>query len=458
MLRKNDEFECEILSNGSGGEGVCRIDGFAVFVPDTVKGDIVKVKILKVKSSYAFGKAMEIISPSPFRTEPLCSKYRNCGGCDIACMDYVYQLQMKQNTVVDAMYRIGGIKDITVEKTVGMDYPYHYRNKMQFPVGRDKDGKIVYGFYAKRSHNIVSAEECVTGKEFCRTIMETIISFMEDKKIEPYNEENHSGLIRHVFIRDSAYTGEIMVAIVINGESLPGADELIKRLTLAESKISGILLNVNRKKTNLIMGEKNILLYGKDTITDKIGNLEFSISPHSFYQINPVQTEKLYSLALDAAGDISDKTVFDLYCGTGTITLFMAQKAKKVIGVEIVEDAVKNACENAKRNGIENAFFYCGAVEDVIEELYEEGERADVVVLDPPRKGSDEKTLDIILKMNPEKIVYVSCGPATLARDLKFLENGGYKTQKVTPVDMFPQTVHVESVATLMNVGGKQNI
>ena len=449
MLRKNDEFECEVLSNGSGGEGVCRIDGFAVFVPDTVKGDIIKVKILKVKSSYAFGKAVEIITPSPFRAEPKCSRYKSCGGCDIACMDYDYQLRMKQITVSDALSKIGGIKDITVENTVGMDGPYHYRNKMQFPVGKDKDGKIVYGFYAKRSHNIVSADECVTGKKFCRTIMETIISFMQEMKIEPYNEENHSGLVRHVFIRDSAFTGEIMVAIVINGESLPGADELIKRLILAENKISGILLNVNKKKTNLIMGEKNILIYGKDTITDRIGNLEFSVSPHSFYQINPVQTEKLYSLALEAAGDIAEKTVFDLYCGTGTITLFMAQKAKKVIGVEIVEDAVKNACENAKRNGIKNAFFYCGAVEDVIEDLYKKGERAHVVVLDPPRKGSDEKTLDIILKMAPEKIVYVSCDPATLARDLKFLGQGGYKTEKVTPVDMFPQTAHVESVAVL---------
>lgn len=452
MLRKNDEFECEILSNGSGGEGICRIDGIAVFVPDTVKGDIIKVKILKVKSSYAFGKAMEIVSPSPYRAQPLCGKYKRCGGCDIACMDYDYQLEMKRNTVVDALFRIGGITNAEIMPTVGMEYPYHYRNKMQFPVGRDKDGKIVYGFYAKRSHNIVSAEECVTGKKFCQKIMETIISFMEEMKIEPYDEENHSGLVRHVFIRDSAYTGEIMVAIVINGDRLPGADILVKKLIDAESKISGVLLNINKKKTNLVMGEKNVLLYGNDTITDRIGNLEFSVSPHSFYQINPVQTEKLYALALKAAGDISDKTVFDLYCGTGTISLFMAQKAKKVIGVEIVEEAVKNACENAKRNGIENAGFHCGAVEDVIEALYKKGERADVVVLDPPRKGSDEKTLDIILKMNPEKIVYVSCGPATLARDLKFLENCGYRTQKVTPVDMFPQTAHVETVAVLTNV------
>lgn len=452
MICKNDEYICEILTNGSGGEGVCRIDGFAVFVPDAVKGDVVKIKILKVKSSYAFGKVIEIVTPSTHRTEPLCGMHKSCGGCDIACMDYAYQLELKRNTVADALAKIGEIKDVEIMPTVGMEIPYNYRNKMQFPVGRDRDGKIVYGFYAKRSHNIVPAQECVTGKNFCHTIMEIIISFLEEKKIEPYDEENHKGLVRHVFIRDSAYTGEIMVAIVINGEALPEAEELIKRLVEAESKISGVLININKKKTNLIMGERNIILYGRDYITDRIGNLDFSVSPHSFYQINPVQTEKLYALALEAAGDISDKTVFDLYCGTGTITLFMAQKAKKVIGVEIVEDAVKNACENAKRNGIKNAEFYCGAVEDVIEDLYKKGERADVVVLDPPRKGSDEKTLDIILKMNPEKIIYVSCGPATLARDLKFLEKGGYKTQKVTPVDMFPQTAHVESVAVLTNV------
>ena len=449
MIKKNDEFECEILSNGSGGEGICRIDGFTVFVPDGVKGDIVKIKILKVKSNYAYGKAVEIITPSPFRVNPLCSKSLSCGGCDIACMDYAYQLEMKKKTVSDAIERIGGFKNFSVENTVGMDCPYYYRNKMQFPVGRDKNGKIVYGFYAKRSHNIVSANECVTGKKFCKTIMETVISFMEEKGIEPYDEEGHKGIVRHVFIRDSADTGEIMVAVIINANSLPYVDELKERLLSAESKISGILLNINRKKTNLIMGEKNVLVYGKDYITDKIGNLEFKISPHSFYQINPVQTQKLYSLALESAGDIADKIVFDLYCGTGTISLFMAQKAKKVIGVEIVEDAVKNARENAERNGITNAEFCCGAVEDEIDKLYEKGIRADVVVLDPPRKGSDEKTLEIILKMKPSKIVYVSCGPSTLARDLKFLAKGGYKLQKVTPVDMFPHTAHVESVALL---------
>ena len=449
MFKKNDEFQVEILSNGAGGEGVCKLDGFTVFVPGSVKGDIVKVRILKVNSSYAFGKVVEIITPSPYRTEPLCSKSISCGGCDIAAMDYSYQLEMKKNTVADALERIGGFKDFEVENTVGMDCPYYYRNKMQFPVGRDKNGKTIYGFYAKRSHNIVPANECVTGKKFCKTIMKTIVSFMEEKGIEPYNEISHKGIVRHVFIRDSAVTGEIMVVIVINATGLPYTDELAERLISAENKISGILLNINRKKTNLIMGEENLVVYGKDYITDKIGNLEFKISPHSFYQINPAQTEKLYSLALEVAGEIVDKTVFDLYCGTGTISLFMAQKAKKVYGIEIVEDAVKNARENADRNGIKNAEFYCGAVEDEIDRLYEKGVQADLVVLDPPRKGSDEKTLKIILKMKPKKIVYVSCGPATLARDLRFLAEGGYKLQKVTPVDMFPQTAHVETVALL---------
>ena len=458
MIQKNDKLVCEVLSNGAGGEGICKIDGFAVFVPDAVKGDVAEIQILKVKSGYAYGKITKIITQSPGRVTPLCSKSSTCGGCDIACMNYAYQLEMKHSTVVDSLERIGGIKDAVVMPTVGMDNPYHYRNKMQFPVGKDKTGNTVYGFYAKRSHNIIPANECVTGKKFCRTIMETVLNFMNSHGIQPYCEETHSGTVRHVFIRDSASTGEIMVVIVINADSLPHSDKLITALCSAESNISGVLLNINKKKTNLILGDKNILIYGKETISDKIGNLEFSISPHSFYQINPTQTEKLYSLALEAAGDISDKTVFDLYCGTGTISLFMAQKAKKVYGIEIVEDAVKNARENALRNGTRNAEFLCGAVEDVIEDLYDKGIRADVVVLDPPRKGSDEKTLEIILKMNPSKIVYVSCGPATLARDLKFLENGGYKTETVTPVDMFPHTAHVETVALLTKLKESESI
>lgn len=446
MFRKNDEFECEIVANGVGGEGICKIDGFTVFVPDTVKGDKIKGKILKVKSGYAFGKATEILSSSPFRQTPACDKALSCGGCDVSCMSYDYQLELKRNIVHDALKRIGGI-DLQPEKTVGMDQPYFYRNKMQFPVGKNKEGKTAYGFYAKRSHNIISAEACVTGKKYCKPIMDCIIKFMDEKGILPYDEQTHKGIVRHVFLRDSAFAGEIMVVIVINAENLPYADELVKRLKNIEKNISGILLNINREKTNLILGEKNVVLYGKDYIIDRIGNLEFKISPHSFFQINSVQTEKLYNLALEATGDIKDSTVFDLYCGTGTIGLFMAQKAKKVYGIEIVEEAVKNAKENADRNGIENACFYSGAVEDIIEDLYNEGVRADVVVLDPPRKGSDGKTLDIIKKMNPSKIVYVSCDPATLARDLKYLTEGGFEVKKVVPVDMFPQTRHVESVA-----------
>lgn len=448
MIKKNEEYICDITANGSGGEGVCRIDGFTVFVPDSVKGDKVRIKILKVNSSYAFGKVLEIITPSEFRITPVCDKAATCGGCDIAVMDYNYQLELKRKNVEDALGKIGGI-DILPEKTVGMDNPYFYRNKMQFPVGRDKNGKIIYGFYAKRSHNIISAENCVTGKKHCKPIMDTIVKYMEENGIEPYDEGNHKGTVRHVFIRDSAFTGEIMVVIVINANNIPNAQELAKNLLDKEKNISGVLLNINKKKTNLIMGEKNVLIYGKDYITDRIGNLEFIISPHSFYQINPVQTEKLYSLALESAGDLSGKTLFDLYCGTGTIGLFMAEKAKKVYGIEIVEDAVENAKKNAERNGILNAEFYCGAVEDIIEDLYKKDVKADVIILDPPRKGSDRKTLDIIVRMKPSKIVYVSCNPATLARDLKILSESGYRTEKVTPVDMFPQTCHVECVALL---------
>lgn len=448
MIKKNDEFMAEILSNGVGGEGICKIDGFTVFVPDTVKGDKIKGKILKVKSGYAFGKAAKIISPSELRQTPCCSRSDVCGGCDIACMNYDYQLELKRNVVRDALKRIGGI-DIEPEKTVGMDKPYFYRNKMQFPVGKNKDGETVYGFYAKRSHNIVPANECVTGKKYCKPIMDTIIDFMKEKGLEPYDELTHKGIVRHVFLRDSAFSGEIMVVIVINAESLPCSDEFVQKLLQTERNISGILLNINRKKTNLILGEKNVVLYGKDYITDRIGNLKFKISPQSFFQINSVQTEKLYNLALEAAGDLKDSTVFDLYCGTGTISLFMAQKAKKVYGIEIIDEAVKNSIENAINNGIENAEFYSGAVEDIIEDLYNDGVRADVVVLDPPRKGSDKKTLDIIKNLSPSKIVYVSCDPATLARDLKYLTEDGFEVRGVVPVDMFPQTRHVECVCAL---------
>ena len=448
MFRKNDEFECEITANGSGGEGICKINGFTIFVPNTVKGDVIKGKILKVKSGYAFGKAVDIITSSILRQTPLCNNSLSCGGCDIACMNYEYQLELKRSIVRDALERIGGIS-IEPEKTVGMDQPYYYRNKMQFPVGRNKDGEIVYGFYAKRSHNIIPAMGCVTGKKHCKPIMDTIVDFMKEKGIEPYDELSHKGIIRHVFLRDSAFSGEIMVVLVINAESLPYADELVQKLLQKEKTISGILLNINRKKTNLILGEKNIVLYGKDYITDRIGKLKFKISPHSFFQINSVQTEKLYNLTLDAAGDLTESTVFDLYCGTGTISLFMAQKAKMVYGIEIVDDAVENAKENAKDNNVKNAEFYSGAVEDIIEGLYNNGVRADVVVMDPPRKGSDQKTLDIIIKMKPSKIVYVSCDPATLARDLKILGEGGFKLEKAVPVDMFPMTSHVETVALL---------
>ncbi|NSW89527.1 MAG: 23S rRNA (uracil(1939)-C(5))-methyltransferase RlmD [Firmicutes bacterium] len=455
VVEKNEDYVLEITDVNHEGQGVGHINGFAVFVDGALIGEKVKIKIIKVLKNYGVGKLLEIQRPSPVRTKPFCPVYKRCGGCSLQHMDYNAQLEFKTKLVKETLKRIGKINnaDVLVQDTIGMKYPLKYRNKAQYPVGM-KNGRPVIGFYAKRSHDIIDGGNCDIQEPVGNIIREIFRRFIEENKISVYDEISHKGLIRHLMIRSGFRTGEIMVVIVINGTDLPQKRNLVNSLLTGVPAIESIVLNINTSKTNVILGEKNIKIYGKDTITDYIGNFKFHISPLSFFQVNPVQTEVLYNKALEFASLSGSETVFDLYCGTGTIALFMAQKAKKVYGVEVVEEAVADARNNACANGVHNVEFIAGEVEKVIPELYENGVRADVVVVDPPRKGCDASLLETIVHMGPERIVYVSCNPATLARDLMYLEERGYRMGEVQPVDMFPWTVHTESVARIERATG----
>ena len=452
-VTKNEVYTVQITDMLSSGEGVAKIDGFAVFVPDTLVAETVKIKIVKVKKSYAYAKAVEILQTAENRIEPVCPVSEKCGGCSLLHMDYQSQLCLKRNIVVNALKRIGGLDNVCVEPVIGMKtddgVPCRYRNKMVFPVGKDKSGNTVMGFYRPRSHDIVETDDCYLGNKTDIELSKTVVEYMKIKNIKPYSEQTHSGIVRRVFIRHSKKTKEIMVVVSCNARKLPDADLLVDMLKKTSDNVSCVILNVNTDKNNLVLGDKNIVLWGDSVLHDSLCGVDFKISANSFYQVNPVQTEILYQTAVNYAGLDKNKTVVDLYCGIGTISLCMADKCKKVFGIEIVEDAVINAKSNAELNGIENAEFYAGAVEKVLPELLKGIDCVDVVVLDPPRKGSDETTLTAIVNVNPERIVYVSCDPSTLARDVKFLTERGYDVDKVQPVDMFPNTPHVETVVLL---------
>lgn len=473
--QKDDIVTLAINDMGIDGEGIGKIDGFTFFVKDAVIGDQVEAKIMKVKKGYAYARLMKILTASLNRTEPRCPYHRQCGGCQIQALNYRTQLLFKENKVKNNLNRIGGfpmaLLDQCMEPIIGMEEPYHYRNKAQFPVGTDKNGETITGFYAGRTHAIIPNTDCVLGVRENKEILEGILDFMRAYKIAPYIESSGEGLVRHILIRKGFSTGEIMVCVVLNGEKLPHADKLVEKLCSIKSMTS-ISININQEKTNVIMGSTCHTLWGTDTITDVIhmrdmkdmhsgeehcaaeDGITFAISPLSFYQVNPVQTEKLYSLALDYAGLTGTETVWDLYCGIGTISLFMAKRAGKVYGIEIVEQAILNARENARRNKIDNACFYVGKVEEVLPALYErEGIHADVICVDPPRKGCDAACLETMVKMAPKRIVYVSCDSATLARDLKYLCANGYELRRARAVDMFPQTVHVECVIMMQYCG-----
>ena len=448
-FRKNDLVTLEIEDCGIDGEGIGKADGFTVFVKDAVIGDTVTAKIIKAKKNYGYGRLMEVLKPSPYRVEPKCEFARQCGGCQLQALSYDQQLIFKTNKVKGHLERIGGFTDIPMEPIIGMDELFHYRNKAQFPVGRNKEGKIVTGFYAGRTHNIIENRDCALGVAENKEVLDRVIAHMEKYGIEPYNEATGKGLVRHVLIRYGYFTKEVMVCLILNGNKIPKEEQLVKSLCEIPGMTS-ITINVNKKHSNVILGEEIRLLWGQEYITDRIGDISYQISPLSFYQVNPMQTQKLYAKALEYADLHGQETVWDLYCGIGTISLFLAQKAKFVRGVEIVPAAIENAKENAKLNGLENTEFFVGKAEEVLPREYKKnGVYADVIVVDPPRKGCDETLLETMIEMNPERIVYVSCDSATLARDLKYLCERGYELRKVCPVDQFGMTVHVETVVLL---------
>ena len=448
-FRKNDLVTLEIEDCGIDGEGIGKADGFTVFVKDAVIGDTVTAKIIKAKKNYGYGRLMEVLKPSPYRVELKCEFARQCGGCQLQALSYDQQLVFKTNKVKGHLERIGGFTDIPMEPIIGMDELFHYRNKAQFPVGRNKEGKIVTGFYAGRTHNIIENRDCALGVAENKEVLDRVIAHMEKYGIEPYNEATGKGLVRHVLIRYGYFTKEVMVCLILNGNKLPKEEQLVKSLCEIPGMTS-ITINVNKKHSNVILGEEIRLLWGQEYITDRIGDISYQISPLSFYQVNPMQTQKLYAKALEYADLHGEETVWDLYCGIGTISLFLAQKAKFVRGVEIVPAAIENAKENAKLNGLENTEFFVGKAEEVLPREYKKnGVYADVIVVDPPRKGCDETLLETMVEMNPDRIVYVSCDSATLARDLKYLCERGYELRKVCPVDQFGMTVHVETVVLL---------
>lgn len=448
-FRKNDIVTLQIEDCGIDGEGIGKADGFTVFVKDAVIGDTVRAKIMKAKKNYGYGRLLEVLTPSPYRVEPKCPYARQCGGCQIQALSYEQQLAFKESKVRGHLERIGGFHDIPMEPIIGMEEPYHYRNKAQFPVGRGKDGRIITGFYAGRTHSIIENRDCALGAAVNREVLDRVISYMETYHVEPYEEMTGKGLVRHILIRYGFFTGEVMVCVIVNGNRLPHSEKLVESLREIPGMTS-ITLNENRSRSNVILGEKLHLLWGQTYITDKIGDISYQISPLSFYQVNPQQTQKLYAKALEYADLHGEETVWDLYCGIGTISLFLAQQAKFVRGVEIVPAAIEDARRNAQLNGIENVEFFTGKAEEVLPREYEKhGVYADVIVVDPPRKGCGEVLLKTILKMQPKRVVYVSCDSATLARDLKYLCENGYQLDKICPVDQFAHTVHVETVVGL---------
>ena len=468
-MNKNDIVTVEITDIGVSGEGIGHVDGYTLFIKDAVIGDVVEAKVMKAKKNYGYARLMKVITPSEYRVEPKCAFARRCGGCQIQEMSYDRQLVFKDQKIRGNLERIGGFTkdqiDTVMQPVVGMEHPFGYRNKAQFPFGADKEGNPITGFYAGRTHDIIANTDCALGVEKNKEILEIILQYMRENKIKSYDEKTGKGLIRHVLIRYGFKTKEIMVCLVVNGKRLPKAERLIEKLIQIEGMTS-ITISPNTRRDNVIMGDSYEILWGQGYITDYIGNVKYQISPLSFYQVNPVQTEKLYRLALEYADLKGDETVWDLYCGIGTISLFLAQKAKQVYGVEIVPQAIDDAKENAKINAIDNAEFFVGKAEEVLPEYYAEYERehngktahADVIVVDPPRKGCDETLLETIVKMQPEKVVYVSCDSATLARDLKYLCANGYEIKMCRGVDQFPQSVHVETVCLLSKLNAKQHI
>lgn len=447
-VEKNKEYIVDIIDNGFEGEGIAKIDGFTIFIPNTIKGEKVKILIVKVLKSHAFGKALEIIKSSKHRKASDCETYKRCGGCDLRHVEYKETLKMKQNAVQSLVNKTLKNK-IEVEETVGMENPLFYRNKAQYPVGLDKEGNPIIGVFANRTHEIIPIKECLIQNKESQELARFVIEFINKNKISAYDENSRKGLIRHIVTKVGLKSNEIMLVLVINGRDIPCEKELVKEVLEKFPNVKSIVKNINNKNTNVIMGKENINLYGNGYIKDILGDYVFKISPLSFYQVNPVQAEKLYNIGVEAAAISKNDVVFDLYCGIGTISLFMAKYAKKVYGIEIVEEAIEDAKENAKLNKVDNTEFIAGDVELILDDLINNKKVIpDVIMIDPPRKGLDNKSIENILKVSPKKMVYISCNPATLVRDLAKLEEK-YEIKMIRPVDMFPFSKHIECVSVL---------
>jgi len=447
-LSKNQEYIVDVIDNGFEGEGIAKINNFTVFIPGAIKGEKVKILIVKVLSSYAYGKIIEIIEKSESRIDTDCETYKRCGGCSMRHMKYEETLDIKRNNVQNLVNKT--LKNrIKVLDVIGMDNPYNYRNKLQYPFGLDKDGKKVMGVFANRTHEVIETEKCFIQNKKTQEVAQFAYEFIVKNNISIYNEASRKGLIRHIVVKIGIKTDEIMCILVINGNNIPEEDILVKELTQKFPNIKSIVKNINKQNTNVILGKENINLYGEGYIKDVLGDYIFKISPLSFYQVNPIQAEKLYNIGVEAANISKNDIVFDLYCGIGTISIFMAKFAKKVYGIEIVPQAIDNAKDNAKLNNVENVDFYAGDVEFVLDDLINKnGIIPDIIMVDPPRKGLDNNSIQNILKIKPKKLIYISCNPATLVRDLAKLEKD-YDISKIQPVDMFPWTSHVECVALL---------
>lgn len=448
MLKKNEEYIVDIIDNGFQGEGIAKIDGMTVFVPMAIKGEKIKVKILKVTSSHAFGKIIEIIEKVATRKEPDCKTYSRCGGCSLRHIEYEKTLEIKKNSVESTLKKTLG-KKVEITEVIKMEHPYNYRNKLQYPIGIGKDNNKVIGVFAERTHEIIPTRECKLQDEKSQNIANDMYKFIVENNISVYNEKTLKGCIRHIVIRIGKKTNEIMVMFVSNTPKVEKELELVNFIVNKYPEIKTVVKNINSKNTNVILGNDNKILYGDGYIYDYLGECKFKISPMSFYQVNPIQTEKLYNKAIEFANLNGKETIFDLYCGIGTIGIFASKNAKKLYGIETIPQAIEDAKENAKLNNIENAEFYVGDVENVLPKLVNEKNiTADVVFIDPPRKGCDKVALDTLMKIKPKKIVYVSCNPATLARDLKNVETL-YELKKIAICDMFPWTQHVECVSVL---------
>jgi 23S rRNA (uracil1939-C5)-methyltransferase len=447
-IAKNETVELIIEDLSHEGNGVGRYEGYTLFVPGALPGERIIAKATKLKKQFGYARLMEILEPAASRTEPPCPIYKRCGGCMLQHMEYEAQLAFKRKLVEDNLRRIGKIEGVPVHPTIGMDNPWRYRNKAQVPIG-EQEGGLIGGFYAQRSHEIIDMEACLIQHEKSDEVVARVKEIAGKYGVRAYDEETHRGLLRHVVTKVGFATGEVMIVLVTNGEKIPNRDALVQELAETIPGVKSIVQNINTKRTNVIFGEETRVLWGEEYIYDTIGDVKFAISARSFYQVNPVQTERLYGKALEYAALTGEENVIDAYCGIGTISLFLTQKAKHVFGVEIVPDAIEDAKRNACLNGMENVTFAVGEAETVIPQWYEEGNAADVIVVDPPRKGCDEKLLSTIIAMKPERVVYVSCNPSTLARDLRILEDGGYRTVEVQPVDMFPHTTHVECTVLL---------